>query len=136
MANGLYVAYKNRLLGTGTAVDWDTDTMTVLLVDTADYAVNLTTHDFVDDVAAGARVATGVLDSVAIASGAVDAADEVFSSVTGDQSEALVIYKDLGGAESADPLCVYIDTFSSGMPVTPNGGNITITWHASGIFGF
>ena len=46
--------------------------------------------------------------------------------MTGDPSEALVIYKDTG-TESTSPLIMYIDT-ATGLPVTPNGGDITVTW--------
>ena len=28
----------------------------------------------------------------------------------------------------------FLDTSVTGLPVTPNGGNITVTWNASGIF--
>ena len=47
-----------------------------------------------------------------------------------------VLYEDNAGAASTDPLLLYFDTFSSGMPVTPNGGNIVVVWNASGIFTF
>jgi hypothetical protein len=30
-------------------------------------------------------------------------------------------------------LFAFFDTGVTGFPVTPNGGNINITWHASGI---
>jgi hypothetical protein len=36
-------------------------------------------------------------------------------------------------AESAQRLIAYIDT-ATGLPVTPSGTNIVVTWHASGIF--
>jgi hypothetical protein len=55
-----------------------------------------------------------------------DAADITFTTVTGDQSEALVIYKDTG-VEATSQLIAYIDT-ATGLPVTPGGGNITVTW--------
>ena len=38
---------------------------------------------------------------------------------------ALVIYKD--GAPGT-PLIAYLDTAASGLPVTPNSGDISITW--------
>jgi hypothetical protein len=37
-----------------------------------------------------------------------------------------VIYKDTGTAATS-PLIAYIDT-ATGLPVTPNGGDITVTW--------
>jgi hypothetical protein len=45
----------------------------------------------------------------------------------------MVIYVDTGTAATS-PLVAYIDSGVTGLPVTPNGGNISITWNASGIF--
>ena len=56
-----------------------------------------------------------------------DAADFTFTAVTGDESEALIVRVDTG-VDSTSRLIAFIDTFSSGMPVTPNGGNIDVTW--------
>ena len=64
--------------------------------------------------------------------GVCDAADVTFSAVSGDVSEAVVVYRDSGVAGTSE-LIAYIDT-ATGLPVTPNGGDITITWNASGIF--
>lgn len=135
MANAMYTPYKNRIWGSGSLhlPDLDADVIKADLVDTADYTVNITTHDAHDDVTGAGIVATATLASVAISAGAVDAADTTFSTVTGDQSEAIVIWEDTAGASSTDPLLFYFDTFSAGMPVTPNGGNITVVWNASGI---
>ena len=72
------------------------------------------------------------MDTDAVALGVFDAADVAFTTVTGDPSEVLVIYKDTGSAATS-PLIAYIDT-ATGLPVTPNGGNINVTVHASGWF--
>jgi hypothetical protein len=56
MASGLYAKGREGFLD-GT-IDWDTDTIKCVLVDTADYTVNLSTHDNLDDVPSGARVGT------------------------------------------------------------------------------
>lgn len=124
MANGMYVKGIEALMKG--EIDLIDDTIKVLLVDAADYTVNLSTHDFLDDVAAGSRVATATLGTKAVTGGAFDAADVTFSAVTGDPSEALVIYKDTG-VEGTSPLIMYIDT-ATGLGVTPNGGDITVTW--------
>jgi hypothetical protein len=109
------------------SIDWDTDDIRVILVDAADYTVNLSTHDFLDDIPAGARVAvSSALTSKTVTAGVADAADVTFTSVTGDPCEAIVIYKHTG-TESTSRLIAYIDT-ATGLPVTPNGGNITIAW--------
>ena len=127
MASALYQEFKEQLLTAG--LDVEANDIRVILVDTADYTFSQT-HDFLDDVPAGARVAvSGNLASKTIADGTFDAADVTLTAVTGDPSEALVIYKHTG-TESTSNLIAYID----GISVTPNGTDITITWNASGIF--
>lgn len=64
--------------------------------------------------------------------GLLDAADATFTTVTGDVSKAIVLWLDTG-VESTSRLFAYIDTGVTGLPVTPNGGNINIIWNASGI---
>jgi len=98
----------------------------VILVDTADYTVNLATHDFLDDVPAAARVAIVALTGESVTGRVFDASDATFVAVTGDVSEALVIYKHTG-TESTSRLIAYIDT-ATNLPVTPNGGDITVSW--------
>jgi hypothetical protein len=107
-------------------IDLIDDTIKVTLVDAADYTVDLAAHDFINDVPAGARVATATLTGKSVTGGAFDAADVTFPTVTGDPSEALVIWKDTG-VESTSPLIMYIDT-ATGLGVTPNGGDITVAW--------
>lgn len=131
MANSLYTKGKENLLSG--SINLTSDTIKVQLIDAADYTVNLSTHDYLDDVAGAALVGTAVaLGSKTFTNGTFDAADSTFTSVTGDQSEALIIYKDTGSSATS-PLIAYIDT-ATGLPVTPTGANIIVTWHASGIF--
>jgi hypothetical protein len=58
----------------------------------------------------------------------------VFPGVSGDQLEALVIYKDTG-TESTSPLLIFFDTTAAGAGIIliPNGGDITAAWNAAGI---
>ncbi len=101
-----------------------------ILIDSADYTVNLATDQFLSDIPALARVAvstalTGVTwDTSAI----LDADDVVFSAVTGDISEAIVLYMHTG-VETTSRLLTYDDT-ATGLPVTPDGTDITIQWSA------
>lgn len=125
MANALYDKGREGFLDG--SIDWDTNTIKVVLVDTADYIVNLATHQFLSDVPALARVATSpALTGKTVAAGVADAADVTLTAVTGDPCEALVIYQDTG-VEGTSRLIAYIDT-ATGLPVTPNGGDITIAW--------
>ena len=125
MANALYNKGREGFLDG--SIDWDTDDIRVILIDVADYTVDLATHDNLDDVPGDARVATsGALTSKTVTDGVADAADVVLTAVTGDPCEALVIYKHTG-TESTSRLIAYIDS-ATGLPVTPNGGDITIQW--------
>jgi len=125
MATGVYALGLEHFLGGDIA--WDSDNIKAVLVDAADYTVNLATDEALDDIPVGARVATSSnLASKTITGGVADAADATLTSVTGDPSEALVIYKD-SGVEATSFLIAYIDNYT-GLPVTPNGSNITIAW--------
>ncbi len=128
MSSALYPKFKELLLGGD--IDLVTDTIKCILVDTADYTYS-SAHDFYDDITAAARVGTAqTLANKTITGGVFDADDAVFTSVTGDATEAVVIYKDTG-TESTSPLIAYIEG-----SITPNGGNITAQWDsgASKIF--
>jgi hypothetical protein len=130
MANDLYDSGAEAILNGD--IDFDTDTIRLTCVDTADYTINLATHDFYDDVTAGGRVANGALASKTITDGVFDAADLVLSAVTGDPFELIVLDKNTAGADSTDPLLIAFDTFT-GNPTTPNGADITIQFNAAGI---
>jgi hypothetical protein len=109
-------------------VNWPSDDIRVILVDTADYSVNQSTHDFLDDVASGGRVAVSAasIAGKSATDGVCDGDDVTFVSVSGDQFEAIVIYKHTG-TESTSRLIAYMDSYT-GLPLTPNGGNITLAW--------
>lgn len=125
MSNALYATGRNAFaLGD---IDWVNDTIKAILVDVADYTVDLAAHDFLNDVPAAARVAVAALANKSAAAGVCDADDTTFTSVAGDQSEAIVIYKDTG-TEATSQLIAYIDVATAGLPVTPDGTNITIAW--------
>ena len=131
MANGIFASAKKAILDGD--VDLLVDDIRVVLVDAADYTVNLATHDFLDDIPVGARVAvSGALASKTTTAGTFDAADVTLSAVTGDQSEAVVFYVHTGNDATAR-LLFYIDTGVTGLPVTPNGNDIDLIWNASGI---
>lgn len=125
MANALYNKAKQAFLAAD--IDLESDDIRAILIDTADYTFSAA-HQYLSSVGASARVAvSSALSSKTVTDGVFDAADVTWSSVTGDQSEAIVLYKHTGSDATA-ALIAYLDTFSSGMPVTPNGGNITVAW--------
>lgn len=125
MANALYAKGLEGFLDG--SIDWDTNTIRCVLVDLADYTVDLANHANLSDIPAAARVATSpVFTGKTVTGGVADADDVLLTAVTGDQSEAIVVYKDTGVASTSRLIC-FIDT-AQGLPVTPNGGDITIAW--------
>lgn len=133
MANAIYPKYKEALLNGDSNIELDGSNVKAILVDLADYTYSAA-HDFLNDVAGGAIVATsGNLASKTTTNGVFDAADFSFSAVTGDQSEALIIYIDTGSSATSR-LVAFFDTGVTGFPVTPNGGDINVTVNASGFF--
>ncbi len=125
MASTWYPKFKEALLTGASNSNPSSGNVKVVLVDSADYTYSAS-HEFLSDVPSGARVATSAnLANKTFTNGVFDADDTSFTSVSGDQSEALVIYIDTGSAATSR-LMLFIDSFSSGMPVTPNSGNINI----------
>ena len=122
MANTLYDFARQRFLEA--QINWMTDTLKVLLVDTGAYTPQTSVHQYLSDIPTSARIAGPVtLTAKATTGGAADAADVTFTAVSGTSIEAIVIYADTG-TESTSPLIAYIDT-ATGLPITPNGGDIT-----------
>lgn len=125
MANTLYDYSRQRFLEA--QINWMTDTIKVILVDTGAYTPQTAVHQYLSDIPTSARIAGPVtLTSKATTGGAADAADCTFTSVTGASIESIIIYADTG-VEATSPLIAYIDT-ATGLPITPNGGDIIVTW--------
>lgn len=134
MASALYPKYKESALSQNPSVDLDTDTIKVAAVDlTADYTYS-SAHQYKSDVTSYTGTTDQTLSSKTVTNGTFDDGGTVtFSALSQSGSKtigALVIFKDTGTA-STSPLIAYIDGFTA---VTPNGGDITITWDAAGIF--
>lgn len=125
MANAVYPKGLEGFLG-GT-IDWDTDTIKLALVDAGVYTYSAA-HQFMSSiVAGGATIArSGAFTSRTVTNGVADAADVTLTAVTGTSVEIIVIFKDTG-SDATSPVIVYIDT-ATGLPVTPNGGDITVQW--------
>jgi hypothetical protein len=132
MANALYPKWKEQLLQFTANNDIEAGTVKVALIDTGTYTYN--SADQFWSSASSASVGTPqTIGSKTYTNGVFDGADVTFTAVTGNSVEALIIYIDTGSAATS-PLVAYIDTSVTGLPVTPNGGDISITWNASGIF--
>lgn len=128
MANALYTKFKEGLLDG--LFDLNTNTIKAALVD--GYTPNLSTHNALDDVtgAGGTIVGTSpTLTGKTITDGVFDADPATWTAVAGGNTpDYVVIYQD-GGSDATRYLIALIDTTTGvSLPVTTNGGNITLTW--------
>ena len=130
MASVLYPKFKERLLSPG--VNLSSSAVRAVLIDTGTYTYNAA-HDAYDDLSGVVGTESGALANKTITNGVFDSDNITFSAVTGDTAEAVVLFIDSGTA-STDYLIAFIDSASSGLPVTPNGGDINVTVNASGWF--
>ena len=138
MATVVHDDFRDAQLGnpTHTTVDFNADNVDVSLLDATDSGnIDATFVDY-DEVNAVTVVATTDLASITIgtvATGVLDAANTTFSGVSGDAADFLTLWKN-SGTPATSPLCVTWDSATTGLPITPSGGDITVTWNASGIF--
>jgi hypothetical protein len=136
MANAVYDLFKQELMkGASNNLLNSSDGATgvfVALVDTGTYTFSQS-HQFYSDLSGVVGTDQEILSKTQTA-GVFDGDNVTFSAVTGNDVEALVLYRKNSGADTTWPLIAFIDTNVTGLPVTPNGGDIGITWNASGIF--
>lgn len=102
------------------------------LVDTGTYTYSAS-HQFYSSLS-GIVGTDQEITTPTVTTGTFDGDDITFTAVTGASVEALVLYRKNAGANTTWRLVLYEDTSVTGLPVTPNGGNIVVTWNASGIF--
>lgn len=137
MANAVYPEYKQFLLEGASNVSLNQDNTTdgpfCALIDTADEAYNAADSFFSDITGAGIVGTDQRISTPTVANGLFDGDNLTYTAVSGDPCEALIVYRKNAGANTTWKLAFFEDTGVSGLPVTPNGGNITITWNASGI---
>jgi hypothetical protein len=132
MANALFDPGREGFLAG--EIDWDTATIKAVLVRSYTFSA---AHKFVSDATtAGASIVStsAAMTSKTVTGGIADAADVTFTAVTaGAAITSILVYQSsavTGGADvaaSAQRLIAYLDT-ATGLPVTPNGGDITIQW--------
>lgn len=131
MANALYPKWKEQLLQFTANNNLSAGTVKVALV-TAGYTY-ASTDQFYSSVSASVVGTPQTIGTKTYTNGTFSGGNVTFTAVTGSQVTKLVIYVDTGTAATS-PLVAYLDTSVTGLPVTPNGGDISITWNASGIF--
>jgi hypothetical protein len=136
MSNAVYPLFKQSLFTEADAnkslnQNTSTDGPFVALVDTGTYTYSAS-HQFYSSlsgvVGTDQRVTTPT-----VTTGLFDGDDVTYTSVSGASVEALVFYRKNSGASTTWRLFLYMDTSVTGLPVTPNGGNIAVAFNASGI---
>ena len=130
MATIVHTDWLNGMLGapTHSVIDFDTDNIDASLLDQTDSGtITAATVDY-DEVDAATVVATADVTVSSISGGIVTLSGAVtFSSVTGDAADYLTVWKN-SGSPATSPLAITWDSASTGLPVTPNGGDIIATW--------
>jgi|SRR6185503_15172463 len=132
MANALYDTGRNYFLQG--SINWVADPVRVALVSISNqptaYVVSLSGDTVYASVPTGARVGFSIasLGGKSGSAGIADANDAVFSAVSGPTIGAVLLLRSTATANASDwPLIAYIDT-ATGLPVGPNGGDITVQW--------
>lgn len=132
MANQFYNSFRNNLFKSGVTdgIDFSAGGQTIkaALIDTGTYTFSAA-HQFFSSIT-GVVGTPGAITTKTVGSlgvGIFDGDDVTYTAVVGATASAILLYKDTGVAGTS-PLVGLIDTVSSGLPVTPNGGDITIVW--------
>lgn len=135
MANAIYPKFKEGILSGNANSNLVSGTVKAVLIDTGVYTYNGTTHQFLSDVTGvvGTAVTIPATKTVTLGLFKTSTPTITFSAVTGTTAEALLIYVDTG-TPATSPLVAFFDVGVTGLPVTPNGGDITVTWDGTGIF--
>jgi hypothetical protein len=140
----LYDYYKQNALDTGNTdhVDLNSDSIKVLLLENGGY---LSTDKYVSDVLnttnhSGVHECgrSGAVTSPVVTNGTFSCANITITAVaTGHTINSIVVFKDAGGADTANPVIAFIDKAQDGttaLSQATNGGDITVQWHASGVY--
>ena len=129
MASVVYPKFKEELLK-GTH-DLNSSAVRAVLIDTGTYTYDAA-HNAYDDLSGVVGTESGAFTTKTFTDGTFDSDNITFSSVSGNTAEAIVLFID-SGTPATDYLIAYIDS-GTGLPVTPNGGDINVTVNASGWF--
>lgn len=128
MANMTYDNFKNRLLTAKMNVE--TTAFRVYLLDTTQYTFDRS-HISLADIPEAARIATAQLTNTVLDNITLDADNVLFNDVVGPEVNAFVIAIDVDSVPNNDETLAYLVAYSDeseGLPVTPDGRPIAISW--------
>jgi len=129
MSNRFYLkGFDNMMKGNIDLISMDVKWVGV---DTGAYTVNLSTHEFLSDIGAGARIfISPALASKSVSGGVFDAADRTFSQsgLSATSVEAMVLVC----GDTSTPASCYLIGYEdnvSGITYTPNPSGPDVTIH-------
>lgn len=142
MANFLYDIAREGFLTEiavgvlpGAKLDWINDDLRVALVE-GTYVGNESAHIAYNEISASVAADVPLAGRVSDGAGTASATSTVFIGVpSGDPVTCVVIYKtDTPGfvptTATEAPLVVHLDDAVANLPITPNGGDITVIWNS------
>ncbi len=115
-------------------VDLINDDISIILIDTTLYTVDLDAHEKLGDIPEAAIIAERLLTGKSLDGTAFRANDPVFTAVTGEDIGAYVIFKDTGDLNTS--WLLYYDDSAPEYPLPPDGTDITVNFDTgvNGIF--
>ena len=129
------IRFEAQAAATGGALDMSTADIRAAIIDDTDYTANFVTD--IDRAEAG--IATASVSNLAaglgtktFTNGDFNAADDTFTSVSGDGVDSTLVYEHDAIAANAE-LIVLLD---NGGATTPNGNDINVVWAAGPNFIF
>ena len=127
--NELYPLWKDAIINNSTNSDIVAGTLKAVLIDIAIYTY--ADGDQFESDLSGVIGTAVTLGTKVVLNGNFDSADPTWTSVSGAEAGAVVHYIDTG-TPTTSRLVAYLDTGVTGLPVTPNGGDITFAVDAAG----
>jgi len=128
MASLIYDKARESFLKGDILIASDNIKVALVKIGAGHYVVNSATDQFLN-IIAGADIigTTANLGTKTTTAGVFNAGNTTFAAVAaGPAAGALVIYDDTG-VSSTSRLIAYIDSYA-GLPVTPNGSDINVSW--------
>lgn len=123
MANAIYPKAKQEALQGN--LDLDGGTVKVAAVDTGVYTYS-PSHQYYSSISSAVQGNSAALASKTFTDGVFDADDTTITALTGSSVEALIVWIDTGNPATSQ-LVSYHDS-GTGLPLTPNGGNVNIVF--------
>lgn len=127
MANTVYPLYKQAIMGAG-GPNLTGGAVKAALV-SAGYTPNYASDQWWSAANASVVGTPTVIGSPTVTGGIFNGAGVTFNAVSGAQVTQIVIFNDTSTPGTSALIANIVSPGgATGLPVTPNGGNITITW--------